>query len=154
MECLAAHSEFESFPFLLLWNPGLTWTAYLDLLDGLRDGSRVPEGLVHSDLLLAVVDGDIVGRVSVRFTLNEYLARAGGHIGYGVRPRFRRHGYATEILRQAVALARSGGVDRLLVVCDDDNVGSAGVIERCGGLLESIVTPDDDSSPFRRYWMD
>jgi predicted acetyltransferase len=114
----------------------------------------VPEGLVHSDFLLAVVEGAIVGRVSVRFTLNEHLARAGGHIGYGVRPRFRRHGYATEILRQAIGRARSAGVGRLLVVCDDDNIGSAAVIERAGGLLESVITPDDGKPPFRRYWIE
>ena len=36
-ECLAAHGEFESFPFLLLWNPTLTWSAYLELLDGKVD---------------------------------------------------------------------------------------------------------------------
>ena len=51
-------------------------------------------------------------------------------------------------------MARSGGVDRLLVVCDDDNIGSAAVIERCGGLLESVITPDDGKPPFRRYWID
>ena len=109
---------------------------------------------MHSDFLLAVVDGGIVGRVSIRFTLNEYLARAGGHIGYGVRPSMRRRGYATAILRQAVSLARSGGVGRLLVVCDDDNLGSAAVIERCGGLLESVTHPGDGTPPFRRYFID
>ena len=139
---------------MLLWHPGLSWAAYLGLLEGLRDGTRVPEGLVHSDFLLAVAGGDIVGRVSIRFTLNEYLARAGGHIGYGVRPSMRRHGYATEILRQAVVLARSGGVGRLLIVCDDDNLASAGVIERGGGRLESVVAKDDGATSFRRYWID
>ncbi len=152
--CLAAQREFESFPFLLQWEPGMDWTAYIDLHDGLRRRTLVREGLVPSTFLLAEVEGELVGRVSVRFSLNDHLAAVGGHIGYGVRPAFRRRGYATAILRQAVALARAEGVERILVVCDDDNVGSARVIERCGGALESVVTPVEGGTPIRRYWID
>jgi predicted acetyltransferase len=151
--CLAANAEFESFPFLLLWNRALAWTRYLELLDGLRTGAEVPEGLVHSDFLLAEVDGEIVGRVSIRYELNELLAEMGGHVGYGVRPAYRRRGFATEILHQSLERIRAAGIEHVLVVCDDDNVGSATVIERCGGVLESVVTPDDASAPFRRYWI-
>ena len=150
---MAAHDEFDGFPFLLLWNRELTWARYLELLDGLRSGARIPPGLVHSDFLLAEVAGEIVGRVSIRFELNEALAEKGGHVGYGVRPDFRRRGYATGILRQSLGRIRAAGVERVLVVCDDDNVGSATVIERGGGILESVVTPDDGSTPFRRYWI-
>ena len=94
-----------------------------------------------------------MGRVSIRYTLNEALAEKGGHVGYGVRPAFRRRGFASEILRQSVARIRAAGTERILVVCDDDNMGSATVIERCGGVLESVVTPGDGSAPFRRYWI-
>jgi predicted acetyltransferase len=37
------------------------------------------------------------------------------------------------------------------VTCDDDNIASAAVIERCGGVLEA-VGPDDDGIIYRRYW--
>ena len=159
---MAAHLEFAAeadtpdaaFPFLLLWEPDLAWADYLHLLEGLRDASDVPDGLVRSAFLLAEADGELVGRVSVRFELNARLAAAGGHIGYGVRPRFRRLGYATALLRQGIALARAEGVGRILVVCDDDNTGSVAVIERCGGVLESVVTPDEGRPPFRRYWIE
>jgi predicted acetyltransferase len=151
--CLTAHSEFDAFPFLLLWNPQLSWARYLELLDGLRTGTAIPVDLVPSDFLLAEVEGEIVGRVSIRYALNEALAEKGGHVGYGVRPTFRRRGFATEILRQSLELIHAGGVEHVLLVCDDDNVGSASVIERCGGILESVVTPDDGSAPFRRYWI-
>ncbi len=152
-DCLAAHDEFDTFPFLLLWNPALTWSRYLELLEGLRTGAHIPEGLVRSDLLLAEVEGELAGRVSIRFELNDALAQKGGHVGYGVRPAFRRRGIATEILRQSLERLRSHGVTSVLVVCDDDNVASATVIERCGGELESVITPTDGNPPYRRYWV-
>jgi predicted acetyltransferase len=151
--CLAAQREFETFWFLLHWRPGMEWPSYLALLEGLRSRTLVPEGLVPSTFLLAEVEGELVGRVSVRFSLNDYLAAVGGHIGYGVRPAFRCRGAATEMLRKAVAIAHDGGVEHPLVVCDDDNVASVNVIERCGGILESVVTPEEGATPIRRYWI-
>jgi predicted acetyltransferase len=90
--------------------------------------------------------------VSVRHALNEALARVGGHIGYAVRPAHRRRGYATEMLRQSLVVARSVGVQRALVTCDDDNVASARTIERCGGVLQDLVRVDGRPAK-RRYWV-
>jgi len=94
----------------------------------------------------------VVGRVSVRHRLTDSLARVGGHIGYGVRPAYRRRRYATALLRAGLALAREHGIDPALVTCDDDNLGSATVIERCGGVLENVMDVAD-GSPKRRYWV-
>jgi predicted acetyltransferase len=79
------------------------------------------------------------------------LFNYGGHIGYGVRPEFRRRGYATEILRQSLGYIRELGVADVLMTCLDENVGSATVIETCGGELENIV--DLEGKPLRRYWI-
>lgn len=38
------------------------------------------------------------------------------------------------------------------MTCDDGNVGSATVIECCGGVLEDI-RPVASGSPKRRYWV-
>jgi nicotinamidase-related amidase len=65
----------------------------------------------------------------------------------------RRRGYATEILRQSLAVATGLGVDRVLVTCDDDNVGSAAVIERCGGVFESHIV-GESGERMRRYWIE
>ena len=81
-------------------------------------------------------------------------AQWGGHIGYAVRPAFRRRGFATEILRQSLEITESLGIRRVLVTCNAVNVASARVIERCGGVLESIVPGEDGSMPKRRYWFE
>ena len=96
--------------------------------------------------------GTLAGRVSVRHEFNDFLAAYGGHIGYCVRPRFRRRGLATEILGQALIIARAHGVDRVLVTCDEDNLASAKVIESHGGVLEDRRL-DPDGVLKRRYWI-
>ena len=151
--CLSAHRTLRDYPFLLHWQPDVAWESYLRVLDGLRTGTDLPAGLVPSTFLLAEDDGELVGRLSVRFELNDFLAAEGGHIGYAVLPAFRRRGYATEIMRRAVDIAHAHGVERILVICDDDNLASATVIERAGGVLEGVVSRPDASPPFRRYWI-
>ncbi|GGO75197.1 GNAT family N-acetyltransferase [Nocardioides deserti] len=155
-EALRAHEELlaDGFELLLGWSPERTWADLLEQYERERLGLDLAEGRVPAVFLVAEVDGPLVGRTSIRFALNDWLAAYGGHVGYGVRPAHRRRGHATEILRQSLVLARAGGVDRVLVTCDDDNLGSAATIERCGGVLEDLVEQPGAGVRTRRYWVD
>ncbi len=142
----------EGFTFGLGYRPGKPWASYLQELEDHRHGRNLPAGHVPGTFLVADVAQQIVGRTSIRFTLNAFLAERGGHIGYGVLPQCRRRGYATEILRQSLSIVRAAGAGRVLVTCDQDNAASRAVIESCGGVLDSVVTLD--GMPVLRFWID
>ena len=152
----AAHAAMaaEGFVFGLGLDPDMPWAAYLKRLEDHRAGVNLPAGYVPATFLAADVGGQLVGRTSIRHRLNDFLTREGGHIGYGVLPGHRRRGYGTEILRQSLIVARAAGIGRVLVTCDDGNLGSIHIIEACGGQLESTTASAVDGRPVRRYWIE
>jgi predicted acetyltransferase len=139
--------------FLHHYQEGMSFTRYLEVLGQREKGVNLPPDHVPSTFLFAFKDQRIVGRVSIRHRLNDELLRVGGHIGYVVVPEFRRQGYATEILRLALHVAEKLGIDRVLVTCDEDNIGSVRTIEKNGGVLENVITGPDVGTPKRRYWI-
>jgi predicted acetyltransferase len=154
-DSVAAHAAMaeEGFTFGLGYKPGDSWAEYLEKLEAHRRAQDLPDECVPVTFFVADVAGQLVGRASIRHELNEGLEREGGHIGYTVLRAHRRRGYATEILRQSLVVARALAVDRVLITCDDDNLGSATVIERCGGVFDCL-NKADDGHPVRRYWID
>ncbi|MFM6940968.1 MAG: GNAT family N-acetyltransferase, partial [Candidatus Planktophila sp.] len=126
--------------------------AYLDRVAAWKDESTVPEGKVPSTFLIAVIDGKIAGRLSIRHRLNEFLALVGGHIGYGVTPEFRGQGIAIYMLEYGVNFARELGIERVFISCHSENDASRRVIEKCGGEFAALVPhPYEDGELYRTY---
>lgn len=94
----------------------------------------------------------IVGAVNIRHYLNESLLQSGGHIGDGVRPSERRKGIATQMIALALDECKKLGIDRVLMVCDKNNVGSAKSIKNNGGVLENEI--EVDGVVEQRYWIE
>ncbi len=138
--------------FAFYYDADANFTDYLHLLDEKSQGRSLSEGRVPSTFLVAALGPTIVGRVSIRHELNEDLRFIGGHIGYGVVREFRRRGFATEILKQSLPIAKSLGIGKALLTCEDDNIGSFRVIEHQGGHMENKVV--DGGILKRRYWID
>ncbi len=94
----------------------------------------------------------LLGAVNIRHYLSAYLLKEGGHIGDGIRPTERRKGYATELLRLALQECKALGIERALVVCNKDNIGSRKAIQRNGGVLENEFV-NEDGEIEQRYWI-
>lgn len=158
-QALRAQAELarDGFDFILCdvdpHSPDRTWAHYLGKVERDRVGTDLAPGRVPATMLFAVVDGEVVGRVHLRHELTPALLEEGGHIGYGVRPAYRRRGYATEMLRQGLELGRGLGITRALVTCADDNPGSVATIERCGGVLDD-TRPREGGTLTRHYWIE
>lgn len=121
----------------------------------LRERRHLPRPGMVPETVLWLVDGDLfIGRASVRHRLNDHLRRIGGHIGYEIRPTQRRRGYGTLICKLALAEARRIGLDRALITCDEDNVGSRRIIEANGGIFERAVRVAGSPVKKLHFWVD
>lgn len=147
-------NEIPPFEFAFDFNESISFTEYINKLEGWALGKGLPDRFVPNTFLVGVVDGQIVGRLSIRHRLNDFLERIGGHIGYGIIRNFRRQGYGTEMLKQALPVCSALGIKKVLITCDIDNFGSRKVIERCGGIFENVTNEPQLKVQKRRYWID
>lgn len=117
-------------------------------------GINLPEGYVPATMFWLIDNGEFIGRVQIRHEFTDQLFKHGGHIGYYIRPTKRKMGYGTKILEMALVEAKKLGFEKVMVSCNDDNIGSRKIIEANGGVLENIVEGEKEGDPKkRRYWI-
>lgn len=116
-------------------------------------GRNLPDGYVRENFYLCYDRNKLVGVFSLKFELTDFLLHFGGHIGYAVRPSERRKGYATKILKEGLFLAKEFGFDKVLCICNEDNVGSEKTILKNGGILENVIYDPEEKLNVKRYWI-
>ena len=154
---IEAFDEYESYPRRAgnpLTNPHTT-----DLLakyERYHHERNLPVNRVGATYFWLVNEEDhrFLGEITVRHRLNDVLLHYGGHIGYAVRLGEWNKGYGTLMLSLALPHARALGIDRCLITCDDDNIGSARVMEKNGFVLADKLDQVVDGCAIttRRYW--
>lgn len=137
-------------PYAIRKNDYHNFEYYLDNLEIKEEiDGKVPD----TTLFCLDLDRNIfVGAVNIRHYLTESMLLNGGHIGDGIRPSERRKGYATKMIGLALEECKKLGLDKVLMVCDKNNVGSAKSIMNNGGVLENEVVVNGVTE--QRYWID
>lgn len=152
-EFAAYGSELNGTGALDLYMKQFSYALWLQKLTAELDIANIAPGRVPAltYFYLNEADGSICGMVNLRLALNDFLRSEGGHIGYCIRPTQRGKGYATAMLRDALAVYRTLGITPVIVSCDEDNPASARVIEKNNGVLDAAFYSDTFHSRIRRY---
>jgi len=120
-----------------------------------HEGRHLPDYLVPATKYFLMEEGNpkILGVIDIRHRLNDHLLNnPGGHIGYAIAPSERRKGYATEQLRLGLEKCREIGIGPVLITCNKENIASAKVIQKNGGVLEDERV-SSEGKVFQRYWI-
>ena len=129
--------------------------AFLGKLDDQAKGRNLSPGIVPMDTFWLIKDGKVVlGESRLRHRLTLALEVEGGHIGYTIRPSARRQGYGRLILSLTLKKADARGLRRVMVTCDDDNIGSRRIIEANGGVLSGKAISPYSGKVVLHYWID
>lgn len=68
-----------------------------------------------------------------------------------MRPSERRKGYATAMIALALDECRKLEIEKVLMVCNKENTGSAKSIQNNGGVLENEINVEGET--VQRYWI-
>jgi predicted acetyltransferase len=126
----------------------------LEQLHNEHHGIDLRPDRVAATMLYAFYEGKIIGRFHIRHSLNAYLLHRGGNVGYAVAKPFQKRGVGMAMMTLGLKYAREQlKLEKILVTCADDNVGSTKLIENSGGVLENKVYDAEDDEMIRRYWI-
>lgn len=89
-----------------------------------------------------------IGKISVRIGSN-YHSYYNGNIGYEIDKEYRGSNYAYKACKLVLQVAKSHGMNELILTCDESNIASYKTIEKLKAELIEIAKPPKDYFAYR-----
>jgi predicted acetyltransferase len=154
---IQAVKEFRKGDQFFYENLDAKWTrkqfdAFVKMLRSQENAKNLPKGYVAASHYWLVDGNTFIGRVMLRHMLTPRLKIEGGHIGYVIRRSKRKQGYGTLILAHCLRKARRLGLKKVLLTCNETNIGSRKIMEKNGGVFDNKVKLPSGKVNLR-YWI-
>ena len=107
-------------------------------------------GWVPTEFYDVMAAGVVVGTIQLRLGNSDDIRLYAGHVGYGVEPQHRGHGYASAALIALRAVARKHGFEEIWITCQPENVASCRTLENAGAVFEGTIDVPLDSDLYAR----
>ncbi len=115
---------------------------------------KLGKSQVKTFLLIRKNDDKIIGCINIRWNLTDYMKKYSGNIGYGIRPTERNKGYNKINLYLGLLEAKKLNLNKVMLVCETNNLPSSKTIEALGGILERKEIDPNDGLLTSYYWID
>ena len=130
-----------------LWDKTDDYGKWLENVTKNISKDTVDPNWVVTDTFFAIRENDnkIIGIIDFRHKLNDFL-KDFGHCGYSVRPTERKKGYATEMLKQILEIARQIGLNEFQLSCKKENIPSVKTIINNGGIYNRSFKYNEETA--------
>ena len=109
----------------------LSFEEWMDLVKKNENIETVSKDWSVSNVFFLMLDSKIIGITEIRHELTTpFLQEYAGHIGYSIRPSYRKKGYGTKLLSLAIDYCKEIGLKEIRLGCYCENIASIGVIEK------------------------
>ena len=153
-EFLSVKSSFDGCSNLEKYENIEKWNLNCKLFE---DESTLPPGYSIGYQYLYVKDNTVVGMINFRPNAlsHPHLSKYGGHIGYSVKLNYRNKGVGTKMLSDFLSICKNKySIDKVLITCFEDNIGSQKIIISNGGVFESNIFYPPENKYLNRYWIE
>ena len=127
------------------------WENFNEFLNKIEEvKNNPPKWYTNSSLFFLIENDKILWWIDIRHDIKApILNEKWWHIWYWIAPKFRKKWYATKMLELWLIEAKNIWLDKALITCDIDNIGSKKVIEKNWWIFERLT----NDWKMNRYWI-